>query len=379
MADILVSGTNCKSYLDDLGCETEDREYKVFTLNPYNLGNSDGFRLLKSGSWTFDSMIESTLKIYIQTYFPKYISTFSHPQTKVRSGSLFIGVDDDGLVHGIPYSGILTEEFIKKQIMVNLDRVRGANDYDCLKKYMDLVKIDIIKLDKTDYETQVKDSGLNIDYNSKMYSQIKANMKLDETKRAEYITKKRKWESFFNSIPQKITDIMNDRKIRAQILDLIKKKSTSTTKLCPKYKNIYGYCDIKNDYWNMLYELKSNKQFEKVTFDSAEKIRNDLLSPIYWGLVWRDLKTSPSKYLKPVPHRVKYNYKQYSILIASQVPKMIPSWIKNNPKMNLYVIKITFSGNISPDLFLEYLDSSNEWTRSYRTTVECEPCCMPIY
>lgn len=366
-------------YLDDLGFETEEQEYKVFTLNSFIVGGNNGFKLLKSVIWSFDALIESTLKSYINTYFVKYISTFSHPRTMVKSGSLYIGVDDDGLVHGIPYSGELTEEFIKSQISHNLNKLRGANNYDCVQKYIDLTKIEIIKLDKKDYESRLEDCGLDIDFSSKTYLKIKSNMKIDEEKYSEYITKKRRWQKFFKSIPQKINDIMNDKKIRGQIIDLIKKKSTSTTKLSPQYKNIYGYCEIKDDYWNMIYELKSDKKFDKFTQESVGKIRNNTLSPIYWALVWRDLKTAPSKILKPRPHRLKYNYKQYSMLMTVQVPKMIPSWIKHNPKLNLYVVKISFSGNISPELFLEYQDSSNEWIRSFRTSMDGEPYCQPVY
>ncbi len=374
-----MNNPKIEAYLDDIGCETEEQEYKVFTLNSYITGRHDGFKLLKSGIWSFDDLIESTLKIYIQTYFTKYISTFSHPQTTVKTGSLYIGVDDDGLVHGIPYSGNLTEEFIKGQISHNLNKLRGANNYDCVQKYIDLAKISIIKLDKRDYETRLEECALDMDFSSKTYLKIKSNMKIDEGKHSEYIIKKRRWQKFFKSIPQKINDIMNNKKIRGQIIDLIKGKSTSTTKLAPQYKNIYGYCEIKDDYWNMIYELKSDKIFQQVTYESAEKIRNNTLSPIYWGLAWRDLKTTPSKVLKPQPYRLKYNYKQYSMLMATQVPKMIPSWIKQNPKLNLYVIKITFSGNISPELFLEYQDNSNEWVRSFRTNIDGDPYCQPVY
>ena len=104
-----------------------------------------------------------------------------------------------------------------------------------------------------------------------------------------------------------------------------------------------------------------------------------MLSPIYWGLAWRDLKTTSSKFLKPTPYRLKYNYKQYSMLMASQVPKMIPSWIKHNPELNLYVVKITFSGNISSELFLEYKDNSNDWIQSFRTSIDGDPRCEPVY
>lgn len=366
-------------YLDDVGCETEEREYKVFTFNSYSMGNNDGFKLLKSGKWIFDDLTKSTLKRYIQNYFPKYFSAFSHPDSKVKSGKFFIGIDDDGIVHGIPYSGEITEDFIRKQILKTTSKIRGTNGHDCLDKYLKEIKIEIVKLDKTKNYLKVLDYGLDPDYNINTLKKLLKNKELDTLKYKEYILKKRRWETFLNSAPQKISEIINDKKIRSQLIDLIKSKSTSTTKLNPQYKNIYGWCEIKNDYWNMIAELKSDKVYEQVTFESAEKIRNDPLSPIYWGLVWRDLKTTPCKILKPQIYRIKYNYKQYSLLMASQVPKMTPSWIKNNPELNLYVIKITFPGNISSELFLEYQDCTGQWIQSYRITTDGEPRCQPIY
>lgn len=241
------------------------------------------------------------------------------------------------------------------------------------------MKIQIIKLDKTNYQLKAVENSLNLDFGIRTYERLKHNEKLEDIKYKDYITKKRRWEQFLSSFPQKINEIVNDRKIRTQLIDLIKSKSTSTIKLNPKYKNIYGWCEIKNDYYNMITELKSNKVYKQVTFESAEKIRNDPLSPIYWGLVWRDLKTLPCKILKPQIYRCKYNYKQYSVLMLSQVPKMIPSWITHNPDLNLYVIKIIFSGNISSELFLEYQDDTKQWIQSYRTTTDGEPRCQPVY
>lgn len=365
-------------YLQDLGCETEEKEYKVFTLNPFTMGRNDGFSLLESGIWSFEDQIKPTLANYIKTYFAKYFATFTHPKTSVKTGSFYIGVDDDGLVHGIPFMGELTKDYIVKEIKKTIKNLRGANGIDCINDYLDLVKIEIIKLDKKDDVSKLQDCNLDINFNKKTYEKLKLKQKTEDLKFKDYKLKKKHWEGFFNSIPQKIYDIINNKKIRGQLIDLIKKKGTSTGKVCPKYKNIYGWCEIKNDYWNMITELKSDKIYEPVTFETAEKIRNDLLSPIYWGLVWRDIKTTPSKIFKLTPYRNKYNYKQQSLLMATQVPKMIPSWIKNNSDLNLYIIKIKFPGNISPDLYLEYLDSNDNWISSYRTTIDGEPRCQPL-
>jgi hypothetical protein len=341
--------------------------------------SDDSFSLLKSGSWKYDNFTKSTLKSYINTYFPKYISTFSHPLSTVNGGSLYIGVDDSGIVHGIPYTGILSEDYVKKLIAGTHKKIRavkGADDSDCLKRYLSFVKVQVIKLNTEKYS--LEDSGLTSDYNIKMYEKLKIKKDADDAVRAEYLVKKRRWEKFFNSSSQKIFDIMNDRYIRKQIIELIKKHSKSTTKLRPEYKNIYAYCDIPTDYWKLISELKSDIKYGKVSYEMAEKHRNDKLSPIYWGLVWRDLKTAPSKILKPTPYYSRGKYAHKAALAVSQVPKMIPCWLKTNPDLNLYVIKIDFGGNYSPENFLEYMDSSGSWIRSYRTSVCGEPSCQPI-
>jgi hypothetical protein len=363
-------------YLTDLGCEDEGQEYKVFTFDPYNIGINDGFKLLKSGKWIFDDLTRKTLKKYIENYFPKYISTFSHPLTRVKTGNFYIGVDDDGIAHGIPYSGVLTESFIQKEIKMNMTKLRGS--VKSIEQYLSSVKIEIIKLEKTITTSQLTEYDLDSDFAIKTYTTLMKQKEIDEFKHNDYITKKRRYEKFYNSFPQKINEILNNKTYRIQIIDLIKKKGKSTTKLNPKYKNIYGWCDIKTDYWNIISELKTNK-FEPITFERAEKIRNDPLSPIYWGLVWRDLKTLPCKILKPKFYKPVKNHKHYSLLFATQVPKMIPSWIKNNPELNLYVIKIIFSGNISPELFLEYCDTDGKWHQSYRTITNGDPRCQPAF
>lgn len=364
-------------YLDDLGCETDSCEYKVFTLNSLAMRKSDGFSLLKSGVWDFDNHTRQCLRTYVLTYFPKYISTFSHPLSSVSGGKLYIGVDDDGLVHGIPYTGILTEDYIKKLIIKTHNKIRSVKK-DCVEQYLNMVKVSVIKLDTRIPSKTVEELGLSSEFNISIHDKLKEKKDLDDRLRSEYLTKKRRWENFFNSTSQKIFDIMNNKQIRKQILELIKKKSKSTTKLQPRYKNIYGYCEIPHDYWSLITELKSDKMFETVSYETAEKYRNDKLSAIYWGFVWRDLKTAPSKILKPTPYYGKKNHENKALLAVSQIPQMIPSWLKTNPDLNLYVIKIEFGGNIEPELFLEYLDNGGSWIRSYRTSKCGEPSCQPV-
>ncbi len=165
-------------YLQDLGTETEAKEYKVFTLNSFNMSRNDGYSLLETGLWSFEDIIKPTIANYIKTYFAKYFATFTHPKTNVKGGSLYIGVDDDGLVHGIPSIGELNTDFIVREIKKTIKNLRGANGLECIKEYMDLVKVEIIKLNTSDYISKLQICDLDINYNKKLLSKIKKKKKL---------------------------------------------------------------------------------------------------------------------------------------------------------------------------------------------------------
>lgn len=361
-------------YLDDLGSEKAGKEYKIFTFTIGMGSTSDGYKILEEGIWHLESCVLPTLESYFRKYFPRYCSAFSHPESKIENGTFYIGVDDSGYVHGIPSKQPITRELVYSYILSNLSLLRGVNGTDCVKQYIDLIQIEVIELSK-DF-VKKKEMEEQINYNTIILQKIKQEKKEIKKKKQEYLKKKRNIEKFRSSILQSVHSILNDKNSKRQIIDLIKKTGTSTRKLHPEYKNIYGWCDVP-DYWSMITEIKT-KTYEPITFECAERIRNDKTSPLYWALVWRDIKTKPSTLLKMKPFRHKYNYNHYALLLASQVQNMIPCWIHKNPSLNLYVIKITFSGNIHPELYLEYKDTNELWTKCYRTVFNNEPMCISI-
>jgi hypothetical protein len=362
-------------YLHDLGCETKEREYKVFTTNWHKISHKEALELLRIGRWVFDSQVNDIIKLHIETYFPKYLASFSHPKSDLKKGLFYIGVEDDGIIHGIPYSGVLTVEYVNELIMTTLNRIRSVSS-ECIEMYMSLVKVEVIELDKTNYLKDAYDIGLDSDYSTKMYLEISENIRQEEEKYNKYIKKKRNWEFFMESIPQQINNILNEPKICSQLLDIVRDYTKSTTKLEPKYKNIYGYCEIKNDYWSLIQKLKSKNNYKKLEFEDAENNRENMLSPFCWAMKWRDIKTKPSKILKPIPYLLKKN--NTALTTVCDVPKMLPSWIKNGSEINLYIIKITFPRNISPEFILEYQNKNKKWVQSYRTVINGEPSCNPI-
>ena len=94
-----------------IGSETINVEFKELCFNSlinyfdnktlYNFLYND--RVLNSK--TFNNMVLNELTGYINKYIPKYMGNFSKANI---TGELYIGVDDNVLIEGIPYYGTLT-------------------------------------------------------------------------------------------------------------------------------------------------------------------------------------------------------------------------------------------------------------------------------
>ena len=101
-------------YLDDLGPETIDKEYKIVTINPIEVDNNDARRFLINGKWYFNNSIIKTIKNYLNIYLSKYIATYSHIKSRLNYGYFYLGVADNGIIHGIPYQGEIPVELINR-------------------------------------------------------------------------------------------------------------------------------------------------------------------------------------------------------------------------------------------------------------------------
>lgn len=378
-------------YQQDIGLETLTKEYKVFSFNNINLTDDECMSLLKSAKWVFNEITDSTLKHYLTTFVPKYMAAYSNPKSQCDGGTLYFGIDDDGIVHGIPYNGEITIEFIKMEInKIFGTNIRGINNIQCINNYADKMVIEIIKLDKSEYlckysELKLTNSFIEnneIYYNNIQYIKIISKMETDIKNYKTYINKKRKWNKIMTFYTMSLHEIIHNDYIRKEIIDYIRMQHFANKKaIHEKYKNIYGYCDFNKDYWNLINELKTPKKYHKINAEDADKFKSDQTNLFYWIMKWRDAKISTIRLFKPKICRVKLNHKMYSLFILSQVPKMIPSWIINNPELNLFVIKINLAGNINPNIYLEYADNvTKEWIQSYRMDYNGmgEPCCIPI-
>lgn len=351
-------------YKDYIGLETKDNEYKVFNFNPLKISIDDSKGYLSSGIFCFNDSVDETITNYIQIYLSKYLCSFFNPASTLTKAHLYFGINDDGKVIGIPYLGTITRDFINHQIdKIFSSHIKFPNRI-IKKRIRDCVKVEIIEVDKTKITS-------NSNVKKTAYSKYVDELtKLKSTYRI-YRKKREVWNAMFDLDNVKLYDMINDLETRKYIWKYIKiKTGYSNRKFKNKYSHLEPYCDVDN-YWTLMSKVKSNEQFEPLELGTMNKVYDDNLDIYKWIAVWKDSKFSMLKKAKPLKPTKKID-SYYPIFLLSQVPKMIPEWVKNNSTLNLYVIKITFNTNNNWEM-LEYKDNENQWKYSYRTILNGEP------
>lgn len=356
---------------DDLGPERIDCEYKVFNFNPLILSIEDGIKYLSSGIFSFNESVDETLINYIKIYLPKYLCSFFNPISMLKKSHLYFGINDGGKVIGIPYIGIIQENFINQEIDKIFSSHIKFSSPEIKKKIRELIKVEIIPVNKSKIITKQTHSN-----KKSIYSKYISD--LDEIKTQNIIYEKNRdnWNKMCDMDNLKLYDMINDIDTRKYIWDYAKNKTNYMKKeFTNKYSHLSQYCDVYS-YWDLMADVKSNKQFSPLKIGSMCEVCENNLDIYKWIAVWKDSKFSMLKQAKPKKPFKKIN-SYYPIFLLSQVPKMIPEWIKKNEELNLFVIKITFD----TDEFwqnIEYKDNEKQWKTSYRTIVNGNPM-SPTY
>lgn len=355
---------------DYIGIERIDCEYKVFNFNPLKLSIEDGAKYLSSGIFCFNDSVDETLCNYIQMYLPKYLCSFFSPRSMLKQSELYFGINDDGKVIGIPYIGIIQEDFINHMI----DKVFSSNikfpSTQIKNQIRQAVKVEIIPVSKTKIITK-QINQINSNRSKSVYSKYVSD--LDEIKKQNRIYRKNRdyWNKMCDLDNLKLCDMINDYDTRKYIWKYAKIKTNyMKKKFVNKYSHLSPYCDVYS-YWDLMADIKSNKEFAPLKIGSMSMVYKNNLDIYKWIAVWKDSKFSMLKLAKPKkPFKKIDSY--YPIFLLSKVHKMIPEWVRKNPELNLYVIKFTFNidGNWQ---ILEYVDIMGQWKTSYRTIVDGNP------
>ncbi len=333
-----------------LGDETLTREYKEFTFNHIGLefNQTVAEDLIKSSKWIFNELIDKNIQKYLRIYLPKYTAGFMDVLSETSSGELYIGVNDAGVIQGIPYQGCINIEMIRNEIETVIKEyiICDASKRDLI---FDNINVELIPLEY--YE-----SNLPVTHESlvRYYEQKKGHI-LKEQMFANEFTK---WYQTFTMYTQK------------KLVDLFNSEPTRT--------EIYNYIQNKKPDSVVLKMINDGYQLEIRNHDEITVLKEDINNPYYWVCEWKDLRIDNLKLEKPTPkHRFDMPNLFHPINILTKLNCMIPNWMQNNDNMNLYLIKITFK---KPQDINEiyYLDTFNKINRCYRTLFEDNPCCSPI-
>lgn len=341
------------NYKDYYGNESLIKEYKIFSLNPILIDEDDALILLKNGKWVFNKSTIQSIKNYLNIYLPKYISSYKNEKSDINYGELYIGIDDGGIIHGIPYKGNLNINFIDymiDKILINNLKFKNKNQMESCRKDITVEIIEINNLIKRKVNLEY------INYNNQINDIIK--------KQLIYNSKKNIWKKLLNIYTNKLHKMLNNNNLKDDIYEFIKYKTNNEKKkLVNKYSCLYYLCDVP-DSWSMIANLKIIDNYKALTFEEIEKIKDDDLNIFNWVTKWKDSKVSLIKKFKPISPKKNIDY-SYPMFILSQVSKMIPYWLNKNPKLKLYVLKIKI--NCINKLNIQYKDIlNNKWKTSYR-------------
>lgn len=351
-------------YLENIGTEQKDVEYKVFMFNPLQISIDDALIYLENLEFVFNKSVILTIKNYLNIYLPKYICSYINPISNLAKGYIYIGVNDNGIVSGIPFLGFISKKFISHQIDKIFNKSLKFQNNNIKKKVRTFLSVEIISVDKN--------INMNIDDYEKNLIHRNYLLESEKIKFEHNIYKKKKkiWNDLFDTNLLKLSDIINDPDTRKIIWSYIKVKSNYSKKYFHnKYSHLEKYCDVDN-YWNLMAKINSQYKFEQLKPGEIIDVKDDYLNIYHWITLWKDSKISTLKYIKPkMPKKNIDN--NYPIFLLSRSTKMIPYWLKKNSSLNLFVIKISF--DIKNQYTIEYKDIENKWKKSYRTIKDGEP------
>jgi hypothetical protein len=343
-------------YNDFIGTENIEKEYKEFTFNCAGiiLNNKLAEEYCINSIFNFNINVIQNLYKYFNIYLPKYACGFWN--SNINNGNLYIGVNDYGIVKGIPYKGHLPFRIVKKKILKTINRYIKVLNTNTKINYDKMIKIKLIKISTPDFSNYK--SIINTDKFKKYF--IEKQKYLNNLNK--YMNDSILWRKKLAYIGQrKLTDLVNTQDTRDLLINYIKK------------------FDKNNKFINLLklshYKIEPKDHFE------INIIKNDINNIYYWITKWKDYTINNIRLSKPVFNN---NFNQHNLPYNTicSINEMIPYWINNND-VKLYLINIQFKQiNNNNNLIFKYYDNNpikGKWISCIRTYINGGPACMPFY
>ena len=344
-------------YYDEESAEKEFKEFK-FNKSKQTMNKMKILQFLKNPEWNkeMEGLVNKTLNLYFEDYIPKYIASFINANI---NGELTIGIDDFGIIRGIPIKNI-NENKIKIKIKNMIEkRVKLINKnithYE-IKLILENLNIEFVKL-KTSLNDKINNFKTNIDKYFQQFEDIKEELKFIKKREEYWFLKLDKYRSLVNIMTQKYTS--------KQLYDYIRKNNNNKKSQ-----------EILKNYWNIC------KTFQLPEHDKLQKDKINPNKLMYWLVNFKDLMVFKLNKQKPNFNLKKRQLNQKINKIKKNNP--IKLFYQLNPIVNnlilldvpFYLIKINIKGQNIPFKLLFKDNEDDGWKYKLRINTEYGPCCI---
>ena len=354
--------------LGDYYCEENlEIEHKEFTLNKsrYELTKPKTIDFLRTLTFTEEikKLIVNNILLYFSIYLPKYLTSFCNSQI---NGELNLGINDSGIVTGIP----MKEPICKKAI---IDHIKVILENQVCK-YESQEKLTTIELNNLLSKISVTITKLTVD-DKNIHTKINVSKAIDNyfTKKQEihqqlkFISNREEiWKKKYEKY-RTLVNIMRNSYTAKQLYNYIRKNNT-----------IKDSHKLLQDYW-----IKC-RDFELPPHDEMQIDKRNPKHLLYWLVTFKDDMVEQLSKQKPNFSDLKRNlhnlvtkieklnpirlFYQLTSIQSQLVEKQIPFYtihIKMNTKNFPY--KLMYR---TPFLY------DNEWKIKHREISVNGPCCI---
>lgn len=372
-----------------LPLETLDREYKEFCSDSVSLLPKTHKEALISGNLTHfvdTLLIENLQKLYLYSILPKYISAMGNTEMEQEFGTFYIGIDDRGIVTGIPTTCVYFEEIVKKCVRNVVDTIRVQIKNDLHSNLLgSLVKTEVIELDY--YEDLIDDDATKMvdDY-------IRAAQKTKEIEDA-YLDVRSKENEVIFTYNIALSKLCNTEWYRKEVSEWI-----SSDEYKDHLADLHqrGYLEGYVDGDHCLRELTDEEKTELLEFYSSSKEidvdedggislrRARVTDPLCWITLYRDFIIWQLKASRTKRPEIVYPRKIDDLLCHTLTP-LTKRLLTNTPDIKYYIVKISIPTATklkevyrceAEDISVEY-NNNGSWTALIRRNIEpMGPSCV---
>lgn len=327
---------------DCLGCEDIDLEFKLFTfgsdlikyLKHNKIELEERYFITRTLDDEFNNIIIKSLEFYFDKYLCKYITSSSKTIHTSKYCNLYFGVDDNGIIKGIPYFGIIDTNIIISLIKKQFVNLRC----EILEEYLKLIEVTVKQV-----ECSVKPFDVTKKYMTHYEKKSEHDIKVLKYKH-DFLIWSREYD-FYNC---GLNEICSNKSKRFHLYLFCQENGAS--------QEILDY--IASDIVILNPVGVRERKADKNSFD-------------YWITEFKDVNVARVSKMKPKKISKKTMQHPFTYLY-SNLDKMNGVW----SNANYYLINIKIPFNLIPHFFIEFYNGT-KWISSKRT-ISCrgDPECI---